>query len=392
MEASNSTTMGDCEQEIDNIAIRCFLCRGYVLYKDGDLERFKAHLANQHGAFFDIDYLIASCFMEDSQKLAVSKPIMESLNSEIPVKQETVENSDKTKIKKEKTSKAKTPKDKSTKVKKEKPLKVKKEKSSKVKKPKAAKDVEPSEVEVSDEKASAEEPYDSSVMSVSDADASFSSAADSLLEELNNELNSLDSSMDVTIEDTETSTLDEENTEDQPQLESKKKGKKKIEKGSNSAGDSRWEALCEVLAKQGIDITKSAYFSKTKQVLSSGEKFQEKFTDTVPCLPENWKFRTVDAKDKGKVGITNILYIIMVIFFLFLKVVVHKHFLSPEGAMMKTTMAVVEYLRIEGKLKPDEILEVAKNLKVGSRKLQKLFSNDMTGLADAESEATGVTF
>ena len=59
---------------------------------------------------------------------------------------------------------------------------------------------------------------------------------------------------------------------------------------------------------------------------------------------------------------------------------------------MKTTMAVVEYLRIEGKLKPDEILEVAKSLKVGSRKLQKLFSNDMTGLADAESEATGVTF
>merc|ERR1712173_549996 len=122
-QASISISMGDCEQEIDNIAIRCFLCRGYVLYKEGDLARFKAHLANQHGAFFDIDYLIASCFMEDSQKLAVSKPIMESLNSEIPVKQETVENSDKTKIKKEKTSKAKTPKDKSTKVKKEKPLK-----------------------------------------------------------------------------------------------------------------------------------------------------------------------------------------------------------------------------------------------------------------------------
>ena len=361
--------MGDCEQEIDNITIRCFLCRGYVLYKDGDLERFKAHLANQHGAFFDIDYLIASCFMEDSAKLKVSMPIMESLSSENQVKQETVENSDKVKVKKEKT-KVKTPKDKSTKVKKEKPLKVKKikkEKSSKVKPAKAVQDVVQGEGEVTEEKAAPEEPNDS----VADSDMSFSSAADSLLEELNNELNSLDSSMDVTVEDSETPTLDEENLEDQPPLDTKKKGKKKTEKekGSNSSGDSRWEALSESLAKHGIDITKSAYFSKTKQVLSSGEKYQEKFTEAVPCLPANWKTRTVDAKDKGKV-------------------VVHKHFLSPEGAMMKTTMAVVEYLRIEGKLKPEEILEVAKILKVGSTKLQKLFTNDM-GLPEAEE--TGVT-
>merc|ERR1711990_940006 len=104
--------MGDCDQEID-ITIRCLLCRGHVLYKDGDLTRFKAHLANQHGAFFDIDYLLASCFMEESQKLAVSKPIMESLNSENQLKQEIVETSDKPKIKKEQTSKAKTPKEKS---------------------------------------------------------------------------------------------------------------------------------------------------------------------------------------------------------------------------------------------------------------------------------------
>jgi len=365
--------MGDCEQEIDNMTIRCFLCRGYVLYKDGDLERFKAHLANQHGAFFDIDYLLASCFMEDSQKLDVSKPIMESLSSENQVKQETVENSDKAKVKKEKTSKVKTPKDKSTKkLKKEKPLKikepkVKKGKSSKVKPAKAVQDVMQGEGEVTEEKAAAaEEPNDSVV----DADMSFSSAADSLLEELNNELNSLDSSMDVTVEDSETPTLDEGNLEDQPPLDSKKKDKKKTEKGSNSV-DSRWEALCESLAKNGIDVTKSAYFSKTKQVLSSGEKYQDKFTEAVPCLPPNWKTRTVDAKDKGKV-------------------VVHKHFLSPEGAMMKTTMAVVEYLRIEGKLKPEEILEVAKILKVGSRKLQKLFTNDMS-LPDAEAEETGVS-
>merc|ERR1711874_287916 len=248
----------------------------------------------------------------------------------------------------EKSLKVKEPKVKKT--------KVKKEKSAK-----ASKDVVDGEDEVTEEKVASEEPNDS----VTDADMSFSSAADSLLEELDNELNSLDSSMDVTVEDSETPTLDEENHEDQPSMDSKKKQKKKTEKGSNASGDSRWEALSESLAKQGIDITKSAYFSKSKQVLSNGGKYQEKFTEAVPCLPDNWKTRTVEAKDKGKV-------------------VVHKHFLSPEGAMMKTTMAVVEYLRIEGKLKPEEILEVAKILKVGSRKLQKLFTNDMS-LPEAEA-------
>jgi len=53
----------------------CLLCRGMVIYKDGDKSRFKAHMNNEHGAFFDIDYLLASCLLEKDQKDAVAKTV-----------------------------------------------------------------------------------------------------------------------------------------------------------------------------------------------------------------------------------------------------------------------------------------------------------------------------
>eukprot|EP00092_Neocalanus_flemingeri_P034811 GFUD01037883.1.p1 GENE.GFUD01037883.1~~GFUD01037883.1.p1 ORF type:complete len:531 (+),score=144.30 GFUD01037883.1:113-1705(+) len=53
----------------------CILCRGMVIYKDGDKSRFKNHMNNEHGAFFDIDYLLASCLLENDQKEAVAKTV-----------------------------------------------------------------------------------------------------------------------------------------------------------------------------------------------------------------------------------------------------------------------------------------------------------------------------
>jgi len=53
----------------------CILCRGMVIYKDGDKTRFKNHLNNEHGAFFDIDYLLASCLLENDQKEAIARTV-----------------------------------------------------------------------------------------------------------------------------------------------------------------------------------------------------------------------------------------------------------------------------------------------------------------------------
>ena len=350
--------MEDINQDLDGITIRCFLCKGYVPYKDGDSTRFKAHLANQHGAFFDFEYILASCFLDDSQKQSIAQPTLDSLKTEILPNgnDEPKENS---KVKKEKSSKTKSKKLEKPKVKKEKALKSKKKKAQKA--PEQAGDVVQSVAGEQDQPSPGPE-----VSLKEQVEMTFNAAADSLLEELNMELESLDSSMDVTVDENEksldygeNSALEENNDEGSEPVVTKKKMRKKSEKGSNTSTDSRWKTLTESLAKHGIDIAKSSYFSKTRQVLSNGEKFQDKFTEVLPGLPDNWKFRTVDAKDKGKV-------------------VVHKHFLSPEGALMKSTMAVVEYLRIEGKLNNEEIMEVARTLKVGQKKLQKLFSNQVS--------------
>jgi len=53
----------------------CLLCRGTIIYKDGDKARFKAHMNNEHGAFFDLDYLLASSMMEQDQKDTVARTI-----------------------------------------------------------------------------------------------------------------------------------------------------------------------------------------------------------------------------------------------------------------------------------------------------------------------------
>jgi len=62
-------------QELFPGTVCCILCRGMVIYKDGDKARFTAHMANEHGAFFDISYLLASSLMEDEQKAAVARVV-----------------------------------------------------------------------------------------------------------------------------------------------------------------------------------------------------------------------------------------------------------------------------------------------------------------------------
>ena len=340
------------EEWLSTNTIRCFLCKGFVLYKDGDLSRFRAHLANQHGIFFDVEYLLASCFMDDNQKQAIAKPFLESLNREDSPTSNPEETGVKSTVKKERSSKVK-----SKKVEKPKVKKTKKKNDKKSALPTSeVLEQDPTEEgyfhEDSDSQISSPGP-DLDMSLKEEVDTSSSFAEDSLMDELKLE-ESHDSLSDVTIEENNQSFENFEKS-DSEKVSLNKKGKKKSEKGS----DGRWMRLTESLAKQGVDITQSAYFSRAKHVLCDGEKYLDKFTETMPCLPENWRFRTVDVNDKGKV-------------------VVHKYFLSPEGAQMKTTMAVVEYLRIQGKLKSEELLEVAKSLKVGNLKLQKLFANDAT--------------
>ena len=120
------------------------------------------------------------------------------------------------------------------------------------------------------------------------------------------------------------------------------------------------------MTEQGIDINKSNYFTTTKSAAFDGTKIANHFIDAMPYLPEGWKTKKTEVKNNGKV-------------------IVQKQYLSPNNIMFKATLGVVEFLRLEGKLNPTEILEVAKSLKVGEKKLKRLFNNEP--IANTTTEA-----
>ena len=58
--------------------VSCLLCRGAILFRDGDRSRFYAHMNNEHGAFFDLDYLLASSLMDRGQKNIVIRNVLQT--------------------------------------------------------------------------------------------------------------------------------------------------------------------------------------------------------------------------------------------------------------------------------------------------------------------------
>ena len=49
----------------------CLLCRGMVAYRNLDTARFAAHMNYEHGAYFDMEFLLAACLMDEEERKAV---------------------------------------------------------------------------------------------------------------------------------------------------------------------------------------------------------------------------------------------------------------------------------------------------------------------------------
>ena len=49
----------------------CMLCRGMVAYRGGDTTRFTNHMNYEHGAYFDHEFLLAACLMNEEERDAV---------------------------------------------------------------------------------------------------------------------------------------------------------------------------------------------------------------------------------------------------------------------------------------------------------------------------------
>ena len=56
---------------VQGSTVCCLLCRGVFNYKDKDSTRFEEHMQSEHGAYFDIEFVLATCFMDQEEKDAV---------------------------------------------------------------------------------------------------------------------------------------------------------------------------------------------------------------------------------------------------------------------------------------------------------------------------------
>merc|ERR1712192_77435 len=104
-----------------------------------------------------------------------------------------------------------------------------------------------------------------------------------------------------------------------------------------------------------LDLKASEYFTKyPKAIANPQERSLKLFKEDAEGLPEGWKVRLLkDPRDEGKTV---------------------RHYLSPDMRVLKTGQGVVEYLRLEGSLPTDQILNIAKNvLQLSDKKINALY-------------------
>ena len=411
------------------MTVQCILCRGMILYKDGDITRFSAHLANEHGAFYDVEYLLASCFMDEGQKAAIANPIR--------VQQEHYQTQQEQSYQAQSYQPAAQTQDGDplltlTDQTPETDAETSRHACDKCGKSYTRREGLKKHILKAHSAAAVKDEATVEEMDESQTDVSFDSAADTLIDDINKELDSLDQDTDSSMDSSMDTSTEESTTGDRPYkctkctksfpknwvlknhlkthadkeagveykceecshtcttkmgIYSHRKNKhnfkpkqsseeeEKLNETSESSSDktsskiaANNEALAEKLLKEGVDLQKSNYFKITKQVMFDGSQLAATFTEASPYLPEGWKMKTVETKDKTRV-------------------VVHKHYLSPAHALIKTTLGVVEYLRLEGKLSPEALLDTATALRVGPKKLKKLYSSDPSDNDETVAEA-----
>jgi len=104
-----------------------------------------------------------------------------------------------------------------------------------------------------------------------------------------------------------------------------------------------------------LDLKASEYFTKyPKAIANPQERSLKLFNEDAEGLPEGWKVRLLkDPRDEGKTV---------------------RHYLSPDMRVLKTGQGVVEYLRLEGSLPTDQILNIAKSvLLLSEKKINALY-------------------
>merc|ERR1719154_334463 len=107
-----------------------------------------------------------------------------------------------------------------------------------------------------------------------------------------------------------------------------------------------------------VDVSTSKYFQKNPKMMQTArEKSCLLFTEMSDHLPTGWTFRSVEVTNKVT-----------------LEKSMSRHYLSPERKVLKTGLAVIEYLRLKGNVDYEALEVTAQNLNVPDQKFKSLFN------------------
>jgi len=387
--------------------VTCILCHGAVTYRDGDKMRFREHMRSEHGAFFELDFLLASCLMDVQAKDSWASTVR---SLDCGEREETLrENTNYEKDDLTSFSVSNEEKVEISQAMPEPSLKKKRGRKKKANVP--ADDISSTNPEVSLDKPIEETENDDSFYSdVESLDMSSSSYHEENVENLLSEAkeenigeeererficqvescgksyNSKGNKMthekkahgilgpraakkqrmsvsteETQLEDiamTDSAEVLNETPSSGSFLTDTSLGFENVPDENDDGEDAAMANPAEVSKTGGeIDLSSSNYFKKNPKILNTARgKSIQLFDQVNPLLPSGWKQRTLTVASKSGEKVTN------------------KHYLSQENKVLKSGMAVVEYLRLKGDHNIDELKLLAKNLNIADKKFQSLFS------------------
>ena len=70
--------------------LACFMCNGFVSFKNKDPTKFQKHLNNEHAAYFGMEYLLAGCIMTEEERMAVKDVVKDRVEHNGKSDQKTI--------------------------------------------------------------------------------------------------------------------------------------------------------------------------------------------------------------------------------------------------------------------------------------------------------------
>ena len=387
--------------------VQCILCRAFLNFQDGDMTKFTSHMANGHGAFFNLQYLLASCLMHDEHR----DSIIDSYLTSSPDTTKATLASDNHSMKREVSEvsnlgqpKSNTNAAKATLASDDKSMRSENfevddrkfsvvgnkflEKSSEKKQAKATEDSTKLSMRLLSDTKSAEKDNqrmvegesfwsDLNISDIANFDPNKVQAETKILHNspMNSNYNQLSSEKKAKERAFKCTYCDKTFTTYGGCWTHKKKHEntvdleKRDEKSALEKRNYYPDAVVKILQNSGIDITKSVYFNKTKQSIRFGGNTSTQYTEVCDFLPIGWRRKTFKTWCNGK-EIKQFFY------------------LAPNKILLKSNIGVLEYLRLEGKMTYDELVTLAVKMRVGTKILQKLFDFEPHSQNTLEEEST----